>query len=285
MPEIVQASLDSNTNTTSVCTDARRTFALAVPLPRTGVAPRFPQQAVPARNSNYMIIRLEEGDSSSRHPISDLIEASNLKLRERLYEFINRPVHDVIRTQMPQTYCQYVSLHSEQVESNDRHSSSIFSAIIPVFSRVSDSDALRLRQRGIAKSQLHLAHTSWYQQACQDLQDIYIEASEEGFEAPEASTFEYTRNMLKMLSEQYDELPDIQPMEDRSIAICFENREQDSSILFVIESDCAGLLIARIDGSSYRQRVSDVLQVLPFGGYHAMDKAGIRRIQRPIVGT
>lgn len=283
MPEIVQTSLDSNTNTTSVCTGARRTFALALPLPQAGVGPRFPQQAVPARNSNYMIIRLEKGNSSSRHPISDLIEASNLKHRERLYELVDRRGHDVIRTWMPQTHYQYVSLHNEQVESNHRYPSSIYNAIFPVFSTASDSDALRLRQRSLAKSQLYLAHSSWYQQACQDLQDVSIEAAEEGFEAPDPLTVEYTRNMLKMLSEEYDELPDIQPMEDRSIAICFENREQDSSILFVIESDCAGLLIARINGSSYRQRVSDVLQVLPFGGYHAMDKAGIRRIQRPIV--
>lgn len=121
-------------------------------------------------------------------------------------------------------------------------------------------------------------HRSWYEQACQDLLDLPIEASEEGFELPAPATFEHTRNMLRILSEEYDEPPDIQPMDDRSIAICFENREQDSSILFVIESDRAGLLIARIDGVSSRQRVSDMLQALPSGGYHAMEKAGIRSV-------
>ena len=126
-------------------------------------------------------------------------------------------------------------------------------------------------------------HRSWYEQACQDLLDLPIEASEEGFAPPEPATFEHTRNMLRILSEEYDELPDIQPMDDRSIAICFENREQDSSVLFVIESNRAGLLIARINGASYKQRVSDVLQVLPSGGYHAMEKAGIRSVQRPNV--
>ena len=126
-------------------------------------------------------------------------------------------------------------------------------------------------------------HGSWYGQACQDLLDLSIESSEEGFEPPDPATFEHARNMLRTLSEEYDEAPDIQPMEDRSVAICFENREQDSSILFVIESDRAGLLIARINGVSYRQRVSDMLQALPLGGYHAMEKAGIRRVRRPIV--
>lgn len=122
---------------------------------------------------------------------------------------------------------------------------------------------------------------SWYGQACQDLLDLSIEASEEGFEPPEPATFEHTRNMLRVLSEEYDEPPDIQPMEDRSVAICFENREQDSSILFVIESDRAGLLIARINGVSSRRRVPDMLQALPSGGYHAMEKAGILRVRRP----
>ena len=126
-------------------------------------------------------------------------------------------------------------------------------------------------------------HGSWYRQACQDLLDLSIESSEEGFEPPDPATFEHARSMLRTLSEEYDEAPDIQPMEDRSVAICFENREQDSSILFVIESDRAGLLIARVNGVSYRQRVSDMLQALPSGGYHAMEKAGIRRVQRPIV--
>ena len=126
-------------------------------------------------------------------------------------------------------------------------------------------------------------HRSWYEQACQDLLDLPIEASEEGFEPPEPATFEHTRNMLRILSQEYDEPPDIQPMEDRSVAICFENREQDSSILFVVESDRAGLLIARINGVSYRQRVSDMLQALSSGGYHAMEKAGIRRVRRPTV--
>ena len=128
-------------------------------------------------------------------------------------------------------------------------------------------------------------HGSWYGQACQDLLDLSIESSEEGFEPPDPVTFEHARNMLRTLSEEYDEPPDIQPMEDRSVAICFENREQDSSILFVMESDRAGLLIARINGVSYRQRVSDMLQSLPLGGYHAMEKAGIRRVRRPTVDT
>lgn len=143
------------------------------------------------------------------------------------------------------------------------------------------SEILKFRQEHFVKWQLNLVHASWYDQACKDLQGVSIEAAEEGFEAPEPSTFEHTRNMLRMLSEEYDELPDIQPMEDRSIAICFENRDRDSSILFVVESDRAGFLIARINGVSSQRHVSDVLKVLPSGGYHAMDEAGIRRIQGP----
>ena len=65
-------------------------------------------------------------------------------------------------------------------------------------------------------------HGSWYGQACQDLLDLSVESSEEGFEPPEPATFEHTRNMLRILSEEYDEPPDIQPMDDRSIAICLK---------------------------------------------------------------
>ena len=118
---------------------------------------------------------------------------------------------------------------------------------------------------------------SWYDEACQDLAEAHIEAAEEGFDAPAPTTIDYARRMLKLLAEEYDELPDIQPMHDQSIAICFENRARDSSIMLVIESGREGLLIARINGVSYKQRVSDAFEMLSLGGRQALDEAGIRR--------
>lgn len=83
--------------------------------------------------------------------------------------------------------------------------------------------------------------------------------------------------MLKLLAEEYDQLPDIEPMHDQSISICLENRARDSSIMFVIESGREGLLVARINGVSYTQRVSDMSKILSLGGRQALNEAGIRR--------
>lgn len=283
MPEIVPTS--QNINTDSVWADSKE-----------GLTPN--QQHMEAtfrgvRSSSSLVYYTSLGGSSDdmehspERTILGSIEAKKRQYRgEKLREMIAQDGREVESAWIAGPYSLYFQNLVEFTERAQRlgHGSSVIASAI-LFSAKSASDELRIqREYRLAESQLHMLHESWYDQACQDLQDISLEASEEGFEAPEQSTFEYTRNMLEMLSEEYDELPDIQPMEDRSIAICFENREQDSSILFVIESDCAGLLIARINGSSYRQRVSDVLQVLPFGGYHAMDQAGIRRIQRPRVG-
>ena len=283
MPEIVPTS--QNINTDSVWADSKEGLTPN----QQNMEPTFRGVRSPSSVVYYTGLGVFSDDMeySSERTILGSIEAKKRQYRgEKLREMIAQDEHGVESAWIAEPYSLYFQNlveFTERAQRLGRGSSVIASAIF--FSAKSASDELRFRlDDRLAESQLHMLHRSWYDQACQDLQDIYIEASEEGFEAPEASTFEYTRNMLKKLSEQYDELPDIQPMEDRSIAICFENREQDSSILFVIESDCAGLLIARIDGSSYRQRVSDVLQVLPFGGYHAMDKAGIRRIQRPIFG-
>lgn len=282
MPEIVPTS--QNINTESVWADSKE-----------GITAN--QQHMEAtfrgvRPSSSLVYYTSLGgfaddmEYSSERTILGSIEAKKRQYRgEKLREMIAQDGHEVEGLWIAESYFHYFQHFVESNERTRRHGrgSSLMVSPSLLLAR-SASDELRIqRDYRLAESQLHMLHGSWYDQACQDVQDVYIEASEEGFEAPEPSTFEYTRNMLKMLSEVYEELPDIQPMEDRSIAICFENREQDSSILFVIESDRAGLLIARINGSSYRQRVSDVLQMLPYGGYHAMDKAGIRRLQRPSV--
>lgn len=142
------------------------------------------------------------------------------------------------------------------------------------------SDDLRLRASRVAEAESHSGLASWYVEVCQDLAEAHIEAAECGFAAPEPATIEDTRRMLKLLAEEYEELPDIQPMDDQSISICFENRAQDCSIMFVVESDRSGLLIARINGRSSSQRVSDVFKILSLGGRQALDQAGIRR--RPL---
>lgn len=141
------------------------------------------------------------------------------------------------------------------------------------------SNDLRLREARDAAAESHSSLAAWYEEACQDLADVHLEASEVGLDAPDPSTIEATRRLLKLLAEEYDQLPDIQPMQDRSISICLENRAQDSSIMLVIESDRSGLLIARINGRSSSQRVSDVFEILSLGGRQALDQAGIRRWQ------
>lgn len=284
MPEIVPTS--QNINTDSVWADSKE-----------GLTPNQQQMEATfrgVRSSSSLVYYISLGGSSDdmehspERTILGSIEAKKRQYRgEKLREMIAQDGEEVESAWSAGPHFLYFQYFVESNERAQRHGfgSSLMPSAIQFAAR-SASDELRIqRDYRLAESQLHILHGSWYDQACQDLQGVSLEASEEGFQSPEPSTIEYTRKMLRMLSEEYDELPDIQPMEDRSIAICFENREQDSSILFVIESDCAGLLIARINGSSYRQRVSDVLQVLPFGGYHAMDEAGIRRIQRPRAGT
>ena len=142
------------------------------------------------------------------------------------------------------------------------------------------SDDPRSRGARVPDPESRSGLASWHDEACQDLAEAHIEAAEEGFDAPAPTTIDYARKMLKLLAEEYDELPDIQPMHDQSIAICFENRARDSSIMFVIESGREGLLIARINGASYKQRVSDAFEMLSLGGRQALDQAGIRR--RPL---
>ena len=130
-----------------------------------------------------------------------------------------------------------------------------------------------------AVSQLRLIQASWYEEACQDLAELHLEASEEGLEPPQTSTQELARDMLSLLSKKYDQLPDVQPMRNGSIGIKFENRDQDSSVLFVIERGGSGVMFVRINGIPDRLRASDATKILRLGGgYHAMDEAGIRRI-------
>ena len=139
------------------------------------------------------------------------------------------------------------------------------------------SDDLQSRGTRVAEAQSHLGHASWYEEACQDLAEVQLEASEEGLKAPDPTTIEDTRRMLRLLAEEYDQLPDVQPMRDGSIGIKFENRERDSSVFLVMESGRSGVLFARLNGVSQRNRVSDVFRILELGGRQAMDEAGIRR--------
>lgn len=215
----------------------------------------------------------------SEHAILGSIESMKLqRCGEKLRELITQYFVDMCEAQLPQPMNQSFPASYDRVRRDALiPTSAVYAIMEPT---IQASNLLKLRQDNFDDLQLRLIQSSWYQQACRDLSEVSIEALEEGFEAPEPSTIEYARIILERLSEEYDQFPDIEPMSDRSIAICFENRERDSRILIVVESDRAGLLIARIDGSSYRQRVSDVLKVLQFGGYHAMDEAGIRKKQR-----
>ena len=104
-----------------------------------------------------------------------------------------------------------------------------------------------------------------------------MEAAEEGLEAPDPTIVEDARSVLRLLAKEYDELPDIQPMQDGGIGIVFENRSTDSSIFFEVEKGRSGVMFARINGVSQRNRVSDVFRILALGGRQAMDEAGIRR--------
>lgn len=230
----------------------------------------------------YLDGTLEASDVPSEDAIVGSIRAMELqhcgeKLRDIMAQYSGKSQGP----RFPQTSSDLILVTCDRPEGSILDSSSRIGKSL--YSTRKASDMLRFRPEHIARWQLSLVHASWYEQACKDLLEVSIEALEVGFEVPEPSTFEHTRNILRLLSEKYDELPDIQPTEDRSIAICFENRDRDSSILFVIESDRAGLLIARINGVSSKRRVADVLNVLQLGGYHAMDEAGIRRIPEPSV--
>lgn len=122
-------------------------------------------------------------------------------------------------------------------------------------------------------------HASWLEEALRDLSEVSLEAEEEGMEVPDASTAMHTRNMLEVLSKRYDQLPYVQPIRDGRIGIKFENRGGKSNVLFIVEADGSGVMFAEIKSESHRHRASDVSKILPTGGYHAMDKAGIRRIE------
>ena len=152
---------------------------------------------------------------------------------------------------------------------------SIDHRVCDVGSRVSDN--LRSRGTRVAEAQSRLGHASWYKEACQDLAEVQLEASEEGLRSPDPTTIEDTRRMLRLLAQEYDQLPDVQPMRDGSIGIKFENRERDSSVFLVMESGRSGVLFARLNGVSQRNRVSDMFRILSLGGRQAMDEAGIRR--------
>lgn len=226
----------------------------------------------------YFVGALDDTDLPSEYAIWGSIEATKLQhCGEKLRGLIAQYSERLEGPQFPKASRDLVFVTYERAEESILDSSSRTAK--GLYSARNASDILRFQEHIVRwQWQLSLVHASWYEQACKDLSEVSIEASEVGFEVPEPSTFEHTRNILRLLSERYDELPDIQPMEDRSIAVCFENRDRDSSILFVIESDRTGRLIARINGVSSQRRVADVLNVLRHGGYHAMDQAGIRRI-------
>lgn len=227
-------------------------------------------------DSPFLDDTLEHSDLQLEDSISDSIEAVKLQHHgEKLREIITQYSGKQQGALQPKN--QLFSAYKERVQ---RDALIQYAAeYVAINLAIKAIDSLKEREEHFASLQMNLVHISWYDQACQDLSEASIEALEEGFEAPEPATIEYTRIILRRLSEEYDQLPDIEPMSDRSIAICFENRERDSRILIIVESDRGGLLVARIDGSSYQTRVPDVLEVLQLGGYHALDKAGIRRSQ------
>lgn len=265
----------SNIHFESATADLRERFACESQYRNAGVSIVHLQPF--AGHYPYFVGALDDPDLPSEYVIWGSIEATKLQHRgENLRGLIAQYSGKPEGPQFPQVSRELAFMTCERAEESICDSSSGIEKSL--YSARKASDLLRFRQGHIVRWQLSLIHASWYEQACKDLSEVSIEASEVGFEVPEPSTFEHTRNILILLSERYDELPDIQPMEDRSIAIRFENRDRDSSILFVIESDRAGLLIARINGVSSQRRVADVLNVLRHGGYHAMDEAGIRRI-------
>ena len=141
------------------------------------------------------------------------------------------------------------------------------------------SDDLRLREARAAAAESRSGLASWYDQACRDLAEVHLEASEEGLEAPDPATLEDTRRMLKLLAEEFDQLPHVQPIRDGSIGIKFENREAQTSVFIVLECGGSGVLFARLKGVSQRNRVSDVFKILSLGGRQALNEAGIRRRQ------
>ena len=139
------------------------------------------------------------------------------------------------------------------------------------------SEDLRLREARDAAAESHSGLAAWYEEACQDLAEVHLEAAEEGLDAPDPKTIEDTRRMLKVLAEEYDQLPYVQLVRDRSIGIKFENRLGQSSVFIVMEHGGSGVLFARLKEVSQRNRVSDVFKILSLGGRQALDQAGIRK--------
>lgn len=138
---------------------------------------------------------------------------------------------------------------------------------------------LRVREARVADAEAHAGLASWYAEACQDIAEFELEASEEGLEAPDPAILEDTRRMLKLLAEEYDQYPYVQLIRDGSIGIKFENREAQTSVFIVLERGGSGVLFARLKGVSQRNRVSDVFKILSLGGRQALNEAGIRRRQ------
>lgn len=273
MPENLPKSFSINTGHRSAGTGG---LYLSTPHP-SGPETALIMQAPPhAGTPHYLHGLVVDAAAPSEQLVVESIEVAKSKdLHDRLRDYLDRNSlgPQDARPSWPSPQC--LSLKNEQQDA-------IYWGL-PLAPRMNSLSVTRgpvesrFQSTGILAIQLHLVHATWYEEARRDLEEALIEVSDEGFDPPVFSTIEHTKRLLKQLSEQYQQLPDVQPMRDQTMAIRFENRTQDSSIVFVIEGDGSGCFIARINGRSDRVRVSNMSSFFQLGGRHAMDQAGIRR--------
>ena len=122
---------------------------------------------------------------------------------------------------------------------------------------------------------------AWLPEAIRSLQGCIKEASEEGFDIPNDNTLTLAEEFLKILATRIQQPPDIQPLQDASIAIDFRkfrNPVVEGGVTFTIEPDGAQVCYYRTRNFSDRTRisnVSDVKDILNASGWHALEQVGI----------
>ena len=122
---------------------------------------------------------------------------------------------------------------------------------------------------------VHSIQAIWLPEALQSLHECVEEALEEGFDPPNDDTLALARGFLEALAAQIRQSPDVQPLQDASVAVDFRNPVVEGGVMFVIEPSGAGVCYYRTRAFRNRVRTSDVSEILNAGGWYALDKVGI----------
>ena len=122
---------------------------------------------------------------------------------------------------------------------------------------------------------VHSIQAAWLPEALQSLHECVEEALEEGFDPPNDDTLALARGLLEALAAQIRQPPDVQPLQDASVAVDFRNPVVEGGVMFVIEPGGAGVCYYRTRVVRNRVRTSDVSEILNAGGWYALDQVDI----------